>query len=83
MHTVVCITLFLGFGFGLFGQLRRHQLYYVVAAIWIFQLVASPIWLRHFQFGPLEWVWRSLTYNRRQPMKLRASEPAPAPQVAA
>jgi uncharacterized protein len=82
MHTVVCITLFFGFGFGLFGQLRRHQLYYVVAAIWIFQIAASPIWLRHFQFGPLEWVWRSLTYNRRQPMKLRATEPAPAAQVA-
>jgi uncharacterized membrane protein YeiB len=37
-----------------------YQLYYVVAGLWIFSLVASPIWLRHFRFGPLEWAWRSL-----------------------
>lgn len=41
----------------------------LVAAIWVLQLIVSPIWLRHFQFGPLEWVWRSLTYWKMQPMK--------------
>lgn len=76
MHTVICIPLFCGFGFGLFGQLSRYQLYYVVLAIWTFQLIVSPIWLRHFQFGPLEWVWRSLTYRRKQPMRTRAVVPA-------
>jgi uncharacterized protein len=81
MHSVVAMFLFGGFGFGQFGRLARHQLYYVVFAIWAFQLIVSPIWLRYFQFGPLEWVWRSLTYRRRQPMRLRAPAPAPAPAV--
>jgi uncharacterized protein len=53
----------------LFGALQRHELYYVVAGIWLFQLIVSPIWMKHFRFGPLEWVWRSLTYNEKQPMR--------------
>lgn len=70
MHSLICTTFFYGHGFGWFGTLERHQLYYVVAAIWAFQLVASSLWLRHFRFGPLEWCWRSLTYWKRQPMRL-------------
>jgi uncharacterized protein len=69
MHSVICAFVFLGVGFGLYGSLERYQLYYVVVAIWIFQLIVSPIWLRHFRFGPLEWVWRSLTYMKKQPMR--------------
>lgn len=69
MHSVICAFLFYGFGFGLFGGLQRFELYYVVLGIWFFQLVVSPIWLRHFRFGPLEWLWRSLTYWKPQPMK--------------
>jgi uncharacterized protein len=42
--------------------------------IWAFQLVASKIWLDYFRFGPAEWLWRSLTYWKRQPMRLRANE---------
>jgi uncharacterized protein len=79
MHSVVTMFVFMGFGFGLFGQLARHQLYYVVGSIWLFQLIASPIWLRFFHFGPLEWLWRSLTYKTVQPFRIRAAEqPAPA-----
>ena len=43
-----------------------------VGAMWTVQLIVSPIWLRHFRFGPMEWVWRSLTYWQRQPMRLSA-----------
>ena len=39
--------------------------------LWILQLFVSPLWLRRFRFGPAEWLWRSLTYGRLQPM-LRA-----------
>jgi hypothetical protein len=60
--TLICTTLFNGYGFGLFGQLQRYQIYWVVLAIWIFQLAVSQPWLRHFRFGPAEWLWRSLTY---------------------
>jgi uncharacterized protein len=72
LQTVICMTVFCGFGFGLFGQLARHQLYYIVAAVWAFELIASVVWLRWFQFGPLEWIWRSLTYLQRQPLRVQA-----------
>jgi uncharacterized protein len=68
-HSVVCAFLFTGYGFALYGRLQRYELYYVVAAIWVFQMIVSPIWLRHFLFGPMEWLWRSLTYWKRQPMR--------------
>ncbi|MFN9579210.1 MAG: DUF418 domain-containing protein [Novosphingobium sp.] len=72
MQTIICTWLFYSFGpgLGLFGQLERHQLYYVVAAIWVAEFIWSVIWLKYFRFGPFEWLWRSLTYWERQPMKL-------------
>jgi len=70
MHTVICTTIFYGYGLGLFGQIDRFPLMAFVVAIWILQLYVSPIWLRHFLFGPAEWLWRTLTYWRRQPMRL-------------
>jgi uncharacterized protein len=71
MQTVAAVAIFSGVGLGWFGALARHQLYFVVAAIWVTQLIVSPLWLRAFRFGPLEWVWRSLTYWRRQPFRLK------------
>lgn len=62
-----------------YGKLERHQLYYVVAAVWAAELAWSPVWLRHFRFGPLEWCWRSLTYWQRQPMRLRPAVADPQP----
>jgi len=73
-HSLVCTTLFYGYGFGLFGHINRTGLAGIVLAIWIFQLVVSPIWLKHFRFGPAEWLWRSLTYWRLQPFVARKSE---------
>jgi uncharacterized protein len=43
-----------------------------VAGVWIVQLIVSPIWLAQFRFGPAEWLWRSLTYWQRQPMRRAA-----------
>jgi uncharacterized protein len=74
LHTLICTTLFYGWGFGLFAHLGRFQQMFVVLAIWILQLIISPIWLAHFRFGPAEWLWRSLTYWRRQPMRLVATK---------
>lgn len=65
-HSVVCLVLFVGLGW--YGQLERHQLYYIVFAIWAAQLVISPLWLRVFRFGPIEWLWRWLTYLKRPPL---------------
>jgi uncharacterized protein len=61
--------IFYGVGFGFFGKLQRYEMYYVVLGIWIFQILFSHVWLRYFQFGPLEWTWRSLTYWKKQPIK--------------
>ncbi len=69
-HSVVCALVFTGYGLGLYGRLERYQTYYVVLALWVFQLIVSPLWLRRFRFGPLEWAWRSLTYWKRQPMRV-------------
>lgn len=67
--SIICAFVFYGFGLGLYAELRRHELYYVVAAIWTFQLIVSPLWLSRFRFGPLEYVWRWLTYAERPRMK--------------
>ena len=63
------ITAIIFLGFGLYGKLQRFEVYYIVGAIWVFQIVFSHIWLRYFRFGPFEWLWRSLTYWHKQPMK--------------
>lgn len=69
MHSLICTWFFFGYGLNYYGELEYYQLYFLVAAIWIAQLIISPIWLRSFRFGPLEWMWRSLTYGRLQPLK--------------
>ncbi|HYI48692.1 MAG TPA: DUF418 domain-containing protein [Allosphingosinicella sp.] len=71
-HSAVWGNLFIGLGW--YSRLERHQLYYVVGAIWVVQPIISPLWLRHFRFGPVEWLWRSLTYLKRQPMRGTAGE---------
>jgi uncharacterized protein len=74
MQSAICTTLFYGYGFGLYGKLPLYQLTYVVVALWLVQLVISPLWLRFFRFGPMEWLWRSLTYLRVQPMARHRGE---------
>nr|WP_275982435.1 DUF418 domain-containing protein [Aquiflexum gelatinilyticum] len=69
MHSVICMFVFTGVGFGLFGQLERFELLYVVISIWVFQLILSPIWLKYFHFGPVEWIWRSLSYMQKPPFR--------------
>ncbi len=67
-HSIVCTTLFYGYGFRLYGHVPRIGLAAIVFTIWVAQLLISPIWLKYFRFGPAEWIWRSLTYGRLQPM---------------
>lgn len=69
LQTLCCTLFFNGYGLGYFGRLPYHQLYYVVAVVWVINLIFSAIWLQFFRFGPLEWVWRSLTYWQKQPMR--------------
>ncbi len=73
MHSVLCTTIFYGHGLGLFGRTNRLEQLALVAAIAALQLWYSPWWLARFRFGPLEWLWRSLTYWRRQPFRAPAA----------
>ncbi len=72
LTSILCTLFFNGYGAGYFAKLERHQLYYVVLAMWAINLALSPIWLRHFLYGPAEWAWRSLTYWQKQPMRRAA-----------
>jgi uncharacterized protein len=67
LQTLICTTLFYGHGFGLFGRVERVGQLAIVLMIWGVQLILSPVWLQYFLFGPLEWLWRSLTYWSREP----------------
>jgi uncharacterized protein len=68
-QTVICTTIFYGHGFGRFGSFERIDQLAVVLAVWAATLIWSPIWLRFFRFGPLEWGWRALTYCHKPPMR--------------
>jgi uncharacterized protein len=69
MQSFLVGLFFYGVGFGYYGKLQRFDMYYVVAATWVVEIIWSHIWLRYFRFGPLEWCWRSLTYWKLQPFK--------------
>ncbi len=66
--------MFYGYGLALFGRFGRFDLWVFILGVWAVQLVSSPWWLGRYRFGPAEWLWRTLTYWRRQPM--RAGGPA-------
>lgn len=68
-QSLVATFIFYGHGLGLFGQVERTGQLAIVLAIWAVQLVISPLWLKYFRFGPAEWLWRSLTYGKLQPMQ--------------
>ncbi|MEM1379149.1 MAG: DUF418 domain-containing protein [Pseudomonadota bacterium] len=67
-QSVIGLLLFSSLGLGLFGQLSLGELTIITLVTTVFFLIMSPMWLSRFRFGPLEWVWRSLTYGRRQPL---------------
>jgi len=64
-QSLIMTTIFYGGrGFGLYGEVSREQLWGIVGAIWVLQLIWSPLWLSRFSMGPFEWVWRRLSYGR-------------------
>ena len=64
MHSLICLFLFTGAGLAWVGEFMRWQLYGIVVVIWLLQLLFSPWWLRRYRFGPLEWLWRAVTYGK-------------------
>jgi len=76
--SILMTGLFYGWGLGLFGELSRAQLWLVVIAMWVLMLAWSKPWLDRFQYGPFEWLWRSLARWDLQPMRKDRPEPLPA-----
>lgn len=74
LESVLGTLLFYGYGLGLMGKLGSAAQIAVALAIFALQIVLSHLWLARFRFGPAEWVWRSLTYGKAQPLR-RASLP--------
>jgi uncharacterized protein len=69
--SILATSIFYGWGVGLYGQLSRAEIYLVVVAIWALMLLWSKPWLDRFQYGPFEWLWRSLARGAFQPMRRR------------
>jgi uncharacterized protein len=68
-QTFIGITIFYGIGFGYTGKFGLTVIMFITIAIFIFQIFMSAWWLKYFRFGPLEWIWRQLTYNKRIKLK--------------
>ena len=71
LTSLICQFVFLWGPWKLYGTLEYYQLMYVVGGIWIVNLLTSVLWLSRFEYGPLEWMWRSLTYGKVQQFRLR------------
>lgn len=69
LTSIVCTLVFYGHGLGLFATVGRPGQWLVTALVWIALLIAAPLWLSRYRFGPLEWTWRSLTYGECQPWR--------------
>ncbi len=67
--SVLMMLIFHPWAGGLWGELNRPQLYIVVLVAWAIMLLWSKPWLARFRFGPLEWLWRCLTYGKLFPLK--------------
>jgi uncharacterized protein len=67
--SIIMTTIFYGYGLGLFGQVERYMLWGFVLAAWAAMMAGSWHWLERYQYGPLEWLWRSLARARLQPMR--------------
>ena len=72
LQSLIGTTLFFGFGLGLLGELHDWQTLLLAFAIILLQIKISGIWLRHFRYGPLEWLWRCGTYRQWLPLRKSA-----------
>lgn len=73
-QSIVGTAIFFGWGLGFLGELRNSYAFLLAIAVIMVQMWLSKWWLAKFQYGPLEWLWRSLTYLKLYPMKRRLLE---------
>ena len=70
LQSLICTMIFYSYGLALFCKVRPSLCLLLTIVIWLIQIPLSVWWLRRFQFGPIEWLWRSLTYWKCQPMRV-------------
>lgn len=70
MQTVICVIIFYGYGFGQYGKTGAVTATLMALAIFLVQVVFSGLWLKYFAYGPMEWIWRRLTYRERIGLRL-------------
>jgi uncharacterized protein len=69
-QSLVCTTLFYSYGLGWFGKVGYTGMFEITVVLFAIQMVISPWWLKRFQFGPVEWLWRTITYGRAPAMRV-------------
>jgi uncharacterized protein len=74
LQSLVSSLVFFGYGLGMWNQWGRTDLLVFVVFVFIAQLLISHIWLRYFRYGPMEWLWRAITYWNLPPIRMKASE---------
>ena len=67
LQSLLALVVF--WGFGLYDRLSAAESLVVVAGIWVVMLAVSMLWMSRFRFGPADWLWRTLSYGRRQPLR--------------
>ncbi len=70
MQSLIASMVFFGYGLGFWNQWGRAELALFVMAVFIAQVIFSHLWLRYFRYGPMEWLWRALTYWALPPMRV-------------
>jgi uncharacterized protein len=71
LQTIICVIIFYGYGLGKFGRVGATAATLIALAIFLFQILVSALWLKYFSYGPMEWVWRQLTYRQRLDLRLK------------
>ncbi|HEX8472813.1 MAG TPA: DUF418 domain-containing protein [Pyrinomonadaceae bacterium] len=74
LQTVICVLIFYGYGFGQFARFGARKATLLAFAIFLFQILMSALWLKYFSYGPMEWIWRQLTYRQRLNLRLNRQQ---------
>lgn len=71
MQSVMATAIFYSYGLGLFAKVGPALALVISMAIFAVQVVYRRLWLSHFRFGPLEWLWRGATYGKFPPLRIK------------
>ena len=69
LQTILGITIYYGIGLGFGGNIGPTIFIPVSLGVYVLQIIYSTWWLKHFNYGPFEWIWRMLTYGKILPLK--------------